>query len=69
LQATKINAALMKSESPIDVLSPRQAQWHQTIEAILAQNKSALAEFTFPQNPAQLADYTRRLNAKLAELK
>lgn len=67
-QATKINAAL-KSKQPIaSWLSPRQTALLKRVVAVKARDKNALAEFQYPANAAELANYSVMLKEALAKL-
>jgi hypothetical protein len=65
LQATKVNAALVKGEPPDRFLSPGQAALHRRLEAIEAKDKSAfygLEEKMPPdRTPGGLAGYAERI--------
>lgn len=65
LQATKVNAALVKGEPPERFLSPGQVALHRRLEAILAKDKAAfygLDERMPPdRSPGGLAGYAERV--------
>ena len=66
-QATKINAALKSRRSFEGWLSAGQGELLRRILAVSKKDKTALAEFKFPTDLGQLADYSEKLNQKLKE--
>ena len=66
LQATRVNAALAAHASPDSLLSPRQARLRDAIATALARDPHALDGLERPLERDGLADYQKRLAARLA---
>lgn len=72
LQAVKINVAVSQvrtdTADPTDYLSERQKQLLDRIKKVLEKKPDGLAEFSFPEDQAELIDYNTKLMSKLEQL-
>ncbi len=66
LQATKINSNLAANQPVDNLLSPRQKAMYEQIEAIVRADQNALDDFVSPNDSAQMADYAKKLEKKIA---